>query len=586
MRCWLYLLSGFVTLACLVPSGRADEAADKANAAKVDKLFETWNMPDSPGCALGVVHNGKLIVARGYGMANLDDDVPITTKSVFEVSSMTKSFTCVCLALLMDQGKLSPDDDIYKFVPDIPRYYPPLTIRHLIRCEDGLRDYWHLLQLAGWNIEDAWTDKDVLALVTRQKAPTFKPGAKFAYNSTGYFLLGCAIERITGQSLARFAEKNVFQPLGMTSTCLEDNPTRVTKNRVVGYDVNPDGSIRRWMMNSNVVGGGGLKTTVEDLFKWDQNFDANRLPDGPYLREFLKTGTLLGNRNVLDLWAFQAEMTSVKPAESYRGLKRLAFTGGLPGFVAAFVRFPEQKFSVICLSNDGTRVQPWTIALRIADVYLADQMKEEKRPSIPAPEYKFVDLARSDLLDKVGAYRMVRTGMIWGVSVVEGKLALTDRLGETHRWQALTPTRFRALDGPHQGKSTLVFERRTDKSFAMRLEEDDGSKVEFEPVQLVKPDAKQLSEYAGHYYNAELKATYAFSVRDGSLSLQVNNHRHERLASTTTDEFIPQLHTPDDGRIITFVRDAKKRVTGFTIQLWRIKGMTFEKLMEESHQTR
>jgi len=124
----------------------------------------------------------------------------------------------VCLALLTDQGKLSPDDEIRKFVPEMPRYDPPITIRHLIRCENGLRDYWHLIQLAGWNIDDTWTDKDVLTLVTRQKARTFKPGSKFAYNSTGCFLLGCAIERITGLSLARFAEKNVFQPLGMTST--------------------------------------------------------------------------------------------------------------------------------------------------------------------------------------------------------------------------------------------------------------------------------------------------------------------------------------------------------------------------------
>jgi CubicO group peptidase (beta-lactamase class C family) len=179
MRSWLYLLSGFVTLACLVPSARADDAADKANAAKVDKIFETWNKADSPGCALGIVRDGKLIVARGYGMANLDDDVPITTKSVFEVSSMTKSFTCVCLALLLDQGKLSPDDAIHKYVPEMPRYDPPITIRHLIRCEDGLRDYWHLMQLAGWNIDDAWTDKDMFALVTRQKAPTFKSGSQF-----------------------------------------------------------------------------------------------------------------------------------------------------------------------------------------------------------------------------------------------------------------------------------------------------------------------------------------------------------------------------------------------------------------------
>jgi hypothetical protein len=140
MRCCLCNLLGFVALACLMPSAHAGEADDKARAAKVDKLFETWDKPDSPGCALGIVRDGKLVVARGFGMANLDDGAPITAKSVFDVGSMTKSFTCVCLALLMDQGKLSPDDDIRKYVPDLPRYDPPITIRHLVRCEDGLRD--------------------------------------------------------------------------------------------------------------------------------------------------------------------------------------------------------------------------------------------------------------------------------------------------------------------------------------------------------------------------------------------------------------------------------------------------------------
>jgi hypothetical protein len=173
--------------------------------------------------------------------------------------------------------------------------------------------------------------------------------------------------------------------------------------------------------------------------------------------------------------------------------------------------------------------------------------------------------------------------MIWTVSAAKGGLVLADRVGETDRWRALSPTRFRSVEGPHKGTHTLVFERRPNKRFNVRLEGDGGPNVELEPVQLVKPDAKQLGEYVGRYYSEELKATYTFSVRDGRLFLQVNNRRLEALAPTTADVFIMQLRTPDDGRIITFVRDGNKRVTGLTVELWRVKGVPFDKLADESH---
>jgi hypothetical protein len=187
------------------------------------------------------------------------------------------------------------------------------------------------------------------------------------------------------------------------------------------------------------------------------------------------------------------------------------------------------------------------------------------------------------LSDKFGAYRMQGSRMIWKVSVVQGKLALTDHLDGTYRWQALSPMRFRALEGPHQGTNTLVFNRDSDKRLHMRLEADDRlkadlSNVDFELVRTVTPDTKQLSDYAGRYYGAELNAIYTFSVRDGSLFMQVNNHRHEQLSPMVADEFIPSLRTPDEGRIITFVRDADHRVAGISVGLWRIQGIALERL--------
>ena len=207
---------------------------------QVDRLFAAWNKPDSPGAAVGVMRDGKVVLARGYGMANLDDRVAITPATVFELGSATKSFTCVCVALLLDQGRISPDDEVRKYLPELPVNDPPLLIRHLIRCECGLDEYFHLTQLAGWNIDDAYTEADVAAMLSRQK-PRFRPGEKFAYTSSGYFWLGLIVRRVTGESLAQFARKNVFEPLGMTATYFDDDPTRSS-------------SIGRWGTTSRTTG--------------------------------------------------------------------------------------------------------------------------------------------------------------------------------------------------------------------------------------------------------------------------------------------------------------------------------------------
>lgn len=556
---WIFGLALLPALAAVVSAGD-----DKSRATEVDRMFARWDKPGSPGCAVGILRDGKLVHGRGYGMANLDDDTPLSLRSVFELGSMTKSFTCACLALLLDQGKIAVDDDVRRYVPELPRYDPPVRIRHLIRCECGLPDYFHLMQLAGWSIDDAYTDRDVLALLRRQKALPFKPGEKFSYTSSGYLLLAALVERVTGHSLARFARENVFQPLGMTGTHYDDDPTRVMRHRVVGYNALAGGGFRRWAMNSNTVGGWGLKSSVEDLQRWDQNFYRNRLPEGKHLREFLRDGTLLGNRNVLD----------AVPVERYRGLRRMQFTGGMPGFAAAMLRFPDQKFTVLCLTNDNWRVAPWEVASAIADLYLADQMKEEKpKPRDADRKFEFVPVPQSELANKVGAYRM-KNGRIWKIALGDGHLAVTDHLNATYGLRALSPTRFRPVEGPM--KSTFVFERpRPDAPFGLRLDGDGGGKEVLDPVRLVRPDAARLAEYVGSFTSDELQTTYRFTVENRELHLQVNNHRLERLSPTVRDTFIPHLRNGDDNRIITFLRDERDRVSGLTIDLWRVRGVRF-----------
>src|SRR5262245_4010763 len=199
-------------------------------AAKVDAMFARSNRKDGPGSAVGIVRKGKLIYAKGFGSANLDYEVPNTPQTIFEIASASKSFTCACIALLMDQGKIDPDDDLRKFVPEMHKFDPPVRIKHLVRCRTGLWDPFHIMPLAGWDnlpVQSPFSETDLLTVLSGQKKLPFKPGTQFRYGSGDYFLLGLVVERVTGKSLADFARDNLFKPLGMARTFYEKDPTRV-----------------------------------------------------------------------------------------------------------------------------------------------------------------------------------------------------------------------------------------------------------------------------------------------------------------------------------------------------------------------
>ena len=417
---------------------------------RVDELFAKWNRLDSPGCAVGIVHRGQLIYSKGFGSANLEYRVPNTPQTVFEVASFSKSLTCACLALLMDEGKLSPDDDLREFVPEMHAFDPPICIRDLVRCRSGLWDQVSLPILVGWEnapLQHPHTEADFLSLLAGQATLPFPPGSRFAYSSGDYFLLGLIVKRVTGQSLARFAHERVFEPLGMSRTFFEEDESRVVEQRAVGHYKRGTDAWHLWRPTAYWAGGGGLKTCVEDLARWDQNFSRNRLPAGKSLDEIVREGTLLGNRPCLDVDAFLKETDPEagrdSPPGQYRGLRRQQFTGGAWGISAAMTRFPDQEFAVICLSNCDDIV-PWAINRRIADIALGGRLEPlpSGTMSRPASELPTVELPEADLREKTGAYRMTKTGFIWRVTLQDGTLRLTDHLGAACPLRPLGASRF------------------------------------------------------------------------------------------------------------------------------------------------
>jgi CubicO group peptidase (beta-lactamase class C family) len=355
-------IAAALLLAAAVPS--STHAQDQ-RSARVDSMFASFAVPGSPGCAVGAIMDGKLVHGRGYGLANLDYDVPIDTRSVFYLASVSKQVTAFAVGLAAQEGKLSLDDDVRKYIPELPDYGTPVTIRHLVHHTSGVRDYLTLIPLSGRHADDAWTDAAFLDLIARQKALNFTPGSEFLYSNTGYVLLAEIVKRATGKSLREYADERIFQPLGMRDTHFHDDAGVIVPRRVIGYVRGPAG----WRMNHwfsfDKVGDGGLYSTIEDLARWDANFYSG-VVGGSALREQVVQRGVLTKGDTIP-YAFGLNVSS------YRGLRILDHGGSLTGFRTGLLRFPDQRFTAVVLCNTPA-ANTGQLARRVADVYLGDRM--------------------------------------------------------------------------------------------------------------------------------------------------------------------------------------------------------------------
>ena len=206
-------------LAFGLPVAASAQTLTSVQIKRIDSVFSQFDGTNRPGCALGVGQGGVPVYARGYGMSDLQHGVPITPQSIFHVASVSKQFTAFAVGLLAQDGKISLDDDVRKYIPELPVYGKTITIRHLIYHTSGIRDQWELLGMAGWRYpDDLFTQEDVLDIVVRQKALNFSPGDEYVYSNSGYSLLAMIVQRVSGKTLREFANQRIFQPLGMTST--------------------------------------------------------------------------------------------------------------------------------------------------------------------------------------------------------------------------------------------------------------------------------------------------------------------------------------------------------------------------------
>jgi CubicO group peptidase (beta-lactamase class C family) len=541
--------------------------ADERTVA-VDKLFARWDKKNSPGCALAIIKNGKIIYKRGYGMANLEHNIPISPKSVFYIGSTSKQFTAMCIALLAKQGKLSLDDDIQKYIPELPDYGTPITIRHLIHHTSGFRDFLALLDIAGIPF-DQFHEEDVLELIVRQRGLNFKPGDRHLYTNAGYFLMSIIVKRVSGKTLREFADENIFMPLGMKNSRFHDDYTEIIKNRASGYIDEGKGKYKNFISTYDLVGGGGLFTSIEDLFLWDQDFYHCKVGGRDLINQFQTPG-IMNNGEKLD-YAFALFIGS------YKGLKTVSHTGSLKAYRAQMIRFPEQNFSVICLSNLST-FNPSRLCYKVVDIYLADHFTEEKTETgiRLVEKIKFINFSEKKLKEKVGAYFQPDTGEIRKLFIKDGKLIFRV-YDQNYPLAALNETEFQVLESPVN--VVIKFEKQgKEKPLLMHVYQEGANPATFQSFKLVKPTLKQLREYTGDYYSEELKTTLRLILKEEKLYFAHKNASQTPLRPILRDMFSVKISgIVVKNLIINLIRDEKGKIFAFNLNTQRVKNLQFTK---------
>jgi CubicO group peptidase (beta-lactamase class C family) len=530
---------------------------------EIDAVFADYDNTVSPGCALGVILDGELIYKRGYGMANLELGVALSPRSVFRTGSVGKQFTAMAIAILAEKGTISLDDSLSKHFPEFPDWAEMVTIRHLVHHTSGVRDYLTLTWLAGMGDDDYYTDEFALDLLSRQQNLNFQPGEKYLYSNSGYLLLAHLVQRASGRSLREWATENMFDPLDMTDTHFHDDHTHIVPNRASGYAPTENG-FRISETTLDMVGDGGVYTTIDDLLHWDRNFYDNKLGNGgPALIQAVTTpGELTTGQEMT--YAFGLDV------ETHRGLKRVSHGGAVGGVRAYSTRYPEQRLATYVLCNRAD-ANPGERAERVAEILLAEVMEPLEQGADPAvpDSIKGVKLDTADSKRLVGHYWNSERMSFWEIVLDDDTLFLVPHPDERYE---LTP-----LSGQHLALVTpwtiadLTFTGDRDQGLQMtyvnRGDTEPSIYQQFEPRSIT--DA-EIRDYLGTYYSDELYVEYVIAWEDESLTFQIGRNGPQPLAAKLDEMF----HNPDYG-VFSFMRTEDGQVTGFSLDAGRVRNLGF-----------
>ena len=526
--------------------------------SKIDSLFAEYN--NSPGLAVGVYSKGEILFKKGYGIANLDYDIKITPETVFDIGSVSKQFTAACIVLLENEGKLSLDDDIRKYVPEISEFDEgKITIRNLLHHTSGLRDYLGLMSLSGISFDDYFTEQSGLDILARQNELNFAPGSEYLYSNSGYLTLAIIIRRVSGESIGTFAQKNIFTPLGMKNTFIYEDGAKVVKNRAIGYSKDGDEYKREHHFDFVVGGDGQVYTTVEDFFKWSENFKDNKLGNDSFLNKMLTKG-ILSNGDSIDYALGLSHGV-------YKNHKTIGHGGAWGGFRADYLQFPEEDLAIAIMSNLGN-VNAGQKAKQIADIFLQDKFDnkaeelEKESSEIEIPKTIF------SLSQIVGNYE-IQPGVIVSLTIKN------DSLNVLQNWNKSTYNIIKI-----SGNTFQIPEDKT-ISFSFSNLKDDLTQTltvlqgTRETISARKKEVEtsgiSLNDYTGSFFSKELDVTYIFEIENEILKVSIEGK--QRIMDCIINE-IDQF-TMEFGLVRFQRKDGS--ISGFELDAGRVTNLKFKK---------
>jgi CubicO group peptidase (beta-lactamase class C family) len=516
--------------------------------AKVDAVFARFT-DKTPGCAIGLGKDGRTLYAHGYGMANLEYNVPITESTVLESGSVAKQFTASAIVLLAQDGKLSLDDDIRKYLPEVPDFGGQrITIRNLLTHTSGLRDQWGLLGIEGLGPgSQVHSPATTLDLVAHQKMLNFPPGSEYLYSNTGYALAGIIVQRVSGKTLDAFTQERLFRPLGMTHTRWRDDFTTVVPNRATAYAGSVANGFHTDMPFTNMIGNGGVLSTMADLLKWNENLDHPTVGGQSYV-DALQTRMRLTNGRTIT-YALGLEVGE------YSGTREVSHSGSTAGYRTFLARFPDQHVSVAVWCNYAG-ANPTQLAHQVADFFIPRVVTH----AVP----RKVDLPAGEIQQWAGVYRDPHTDDVITLVASDGTLSAGTGRGQATLFTPVGGSRFHAPIGDAE------FRRMSDRrGFVLVRANGDSSRFE-EARSALSSIATQ--DYVGTYTSDELDVKLVVAAKGDKLVLRRRPADEIELRPAYADDFA----APGLGSI-RFSRDASGRVTGFAIFAGRVIDVRFSR---------